>query len=67
MQIHEESMLDAILAMTVPSDLTADERAFTAELNTYRRDDALTVRQADKLRRIYNQTVGSIKTQKMQK
>jgi hypothetical protein len=67
MQIHEESMLDAILAMTVPSDLTADERAFTAELNTYRRDDALTVRQADKLRRIYNQTVGSIKTQEMQK
>jgi len=67
MQIHEESMLDAILAMTVPSDLTADERAFTAELNTYRRDDALTVRQAAKLRRIYNQTVGSIKTQEMQK
>jgi len=65
--VNEETMLEAILAMTVPSDLTADERAFTAELNTYRRGDTLTVRQADKLRRIYNQTVGSIKAQKMQK
>lgn len=67
MQIHEESMLDAILAMTVPGDLTADERAFAAELNTYRRGDTLTVRQAAKLRRIYDQTVGIIKAQEMQK
>jgi hypothetical protein len=54
-KVHEETMLDTILALTEPGDLTTDERAYIDALSVFRLMGELSTCQAARLRRIYDQ------------